>query len=259
MLYEVKNLSFTYNGDKEKTLDNCSLSLGEGEILTILGPNGAGKSTLLNCMCGLLNYQAGEIRLCGDELKSLRPKEIASRVGYVQQNNTPVFGYSVFHYVLMGSAPRVSLLGKPSPSDRKKAYEALCSLGIEALANKPYTEISGGERQQAQIARAIVQEPKVILFDEPTAHLDFGKQLVILRRIKDMAKMGYGAVMTTHNPNHAILLGGRVAILKKDGTLEIGHAKSLLTEEKLKSIYKTELKISYVDSFGREVCGASHL
>ncbi len=259
MLYEVRNLCFSYPGAADKTLSNCSLTLSEGETLCILGPNGAGKSTLLNCMCGLLSPESGSIRLCGRELSEMTAKEIATEVGYVQQNHVPVFGYSVFHFVLMGAAPRIGLLGKPSRKEEERTMEALRSLGIAHLAEKPYTEISGGERQQATIARALVQNPRVILFDEPTAHLDFGRQLMILRRIREMTGRGFAAILTTHNPDHAILLGGKVAVLDRSGTITVGTAEEILTEERLKTLYQTDLSIRHVDSFGREICAASHL
>lgn len=254
MILEIKNISYTYPGMKKKTLDGCSLDLQEGEVLTILGPNGAGKSTLLNCICGLLSPQEGEIRVCGRPVKGMSVKEVAGLVGYVQQNYSPVFGYSVLHFVMMGAAPHVGLFGKPSREDEERAMEVLESLGIRHLADKPYTEISGGERQQATIARVIVQNPKLILFDEPTAHLDYGKQLLILRMIKTMADQGYTAIMTTHNPDHAIMLGGRVALVDPAGGVEAGMSGEVLTEKRLAGLYQTDLKLRYLDEFSRTVC-----
>lgn len=259
MIYEVENVGYTYEGRKDKTLDHCSLTLEEGEILSILGPNGAGKSTLLNCLCGLLSPQEGEIRLCGDNIRKLSAKQIARQVGYVPQNHNPVFGYTVHHFVLMGCTPKLELFQQPSKEEEERATEILESLGIAHLADQPYTDISGGERQQATIARAVMQNPKVILFDEPTAHLDYGKQILILRMIRKMAEKGFAAVMTSHNPDHVLLLGGNAAIVTPDGKLEKGPAGEILTEERLSGIYQTKLRLKYEEELERKICVPARL
>ncbi len=254
MIYEVKNVNFTYPDIKKRVLDNVSLSLDEGVILSILGPNGSGKSTLLNCMAGLLKPGSGEIYLCDRQLNSMSFREIAQVMSYVQQTHTPTFAYTVWHFVTMGRAPKIGVFGKPKEEDRQAAWEALEVLGISRLANKPYTEISGGERQQVTIARAIVQAPKVVLFDEPTAHLDYGNQLRVLNIIKDMAMRGYSVVMTTHNPDHALLLGGTVAILDKDGHIDVGRYDEIITEERLQRVYNTRLCLCLVPELARIAC-----
>lgn len=254
MIIDVRNISFTYPGADQKTLDDCSLSVNEGEIISILGPNGAGKSTLMNCMCGLLHPQSGDVLINGKNIKTISVAEIARNVGYVQQSHTPVFGYTVLHFVMMGSASRLGVFQSPGKAQAEEAMEILESLGIANLANKPYTDISGGERQQATIARAVFQRPKVILFDEPAAHLDYGKQLVILRLVKDMAKRGFAAVMTTHNPDHAIMLGGRVAIVDKKGKIRCGPVEEVITEAQLQSVYNTEIHLVHTECVERPVC-----
>lgn len=254
MVIDVQNISFTYPGAKKKTLDGCSLTVHEGEIISILGPNGAGKSTLMNCMCGLLTPQSGEVLVGGKNIRTISANEVALHISYVQQIHTPVFGYTVLHFVMMGSAPRLGLLRSPGKTEEREAMEILESMGIADLAHKPYTEISGGERQQATIARAVLQRPKVILFDEPAAHLDYGKQLVILRMVKDMAKRGFAAVMTTHNPDHAMMLGGRVATVSRDGTVTCGDVKDVITESRLKQIYGTDIHLIHTDCVNRLVC-----
>ena len=250
----VRNVSFTYPGLEKPTLLECSLELHAGEIMSILGPNGAGKSTLMNCMCGLLTPQAGSIAICGKDIRVMSVREVARQLGYVQQQHNPTFAYSVLHFVMMGRAPDIGLFDKPSQADRDAALAVLEELGIAHLSDRPYTDISGGERQQATIARAIVQHPKAILFDEPTAHLDYGKQLVILRMIKKMSDMGFAAVMTTHNPDHALMLGGTVAIVDRKGGLEVGPTGAILTEERLKAVYETDLSLVEIDGFARPVC-----
>lgn len=254
MIVEAKNINFSYQKNGRQILNDVSLSLKEGEVMSILGPNGAGKSTLLNLIATLLTPDTGEIFLCGKDTKKMKPKEVASILSYVPQTHTPAFSYTVFNFVLMGRAPKVGMFEKPKAEDFKLVEEVLEEVGIAKLANKPYTEISGGERQQATIARALVQEPKAILFDEPTAHLDFGNQIKTLRTIKHLSEKGYAVIMTTHNPDHAIMLGGTTAILDKQGKLTVGPAEEIITEQTLKEVYDTKLKLSYFDEAGRLVC-----
>ena len=254
MIYEVKNLGFTYPGTERMVLDNCSFSLKKGEIMSILGPNGAGKSTLLNCLCGLLVPQNGEITLCGKNIRSLTNKQIAQKVGYVQQKYHLVFSYSVIDFVMMGRAASISMFRAPGKNDRQLAYQALEELGITHLAMKDFTQLSGGEQQQVTIARAIVQKPVVILFDEPTAHLDYGKQIMTLRLISKLAKRGYAIIMTTHNPDHTILLRGTIGILEKNGKLQTGSTDSIITQERLEKIYETKLYLLSIEELSRRVC-----
>lgn len=119
------------------------------------------------------------------------------------------------------------------------------------------TEISGGERQQVTISRALVQEPKVILLDEPTAHLDYGNQIRTVKMIRELAEEGYGVIMTTHNPDHVLMVGGLVGVLNPDGVLEFGEAEKILTEERLSELYQVNLRLFHVDEFNRDTCVAA--
>jgi len=172
MIYDIKNINFRYPASDKNVLNDLCFAVDEGEIVTILGRNGSGKSTLLNCMLGLLKPQSGTITLDGRGISEMREREIASAVGYVPQTHTASFGFSVTDFVMMGCTSRIGLFGRPGKRERTDAEVALNELGITALYDKPYTEISGGERQKATIARAIVSKPHVVLFDEQTAHLD---------------------------------------------------------------------------------------
>ena len=250
----VNNIDFTYPTGRNKILNGCSLTLRQGELISILGPNGAGKSTLLNCACGLLTPQGGSVLLNGENIKGMDPKKIARVIGYVQQNQKSAFGYSVFNYVLMGRANSVGLFQRPSKEDEEMAHDVLATMGISHLADAPITEISGGERQQAAIARAVVQKPQAIFFDEPTAHLDYGNQVHTLHLIASLRDKGFAVIMTTHNPDHCMMLGGNVAILDKDGRLETGKYNEILTEERLKTVYNADLRLTYVDDVKRITC-----
>ena len=253
-IIEVREAVFAYPGSRRKVLDGCSLSVDKGELISILGPNGAGKSTLLNCACGLLTPQSGAVLLNGRDIRSVEPKDIAKVIGYVQQNQQSTFAYTVFHYVLMGRACNIGLFRKPTKQDEDEVWQVLSSMGIAHLADASVTEISGGERQQAAIARAIVQNPQVIFFDEPTAHLDYGNQINTLRLIASLRDKGFAVIMTTHNPDHCMMLGGKVAILDRQGILETGNVSDILTEDRLKRVYHTELRLSYVEDVKRIAC-----
>lgn len=254
MIIEAENLNFSYSKNGKQILQDVSLSLDEGEVMSILGPNGAGKSTLLNLLATLSVPDSGTVKLCGKDTAKMKPKEVASILSYVPQTHTPAFSYTVFNFVLMGRAPKVGMFEKPKAEDFEIVEKVLEEVGIAELADKPYTEISGGERQQATIARALVQEPKAILFDEPTAHLDYGNQLKTLRVINSLREKGYAVIITTHNPDHAIMLGGTTAILDRTGHLTVGDSEKILTEETLKGVYGTNLRLTYLEDVGRYVC-----
>ncbi len=258
MILEVKNLSFSYHRGRTIFKD-VNFGLDKGEILTILGPNGAGKSTLLNCLTNLLRPTSGSVLLEGQDIRQIELKDVAKIIGYVPQTHTPAYGYTVRDFVVMGRAPYLGMFQKPSEVDFALVDQVLDAMNIRFLADRPYTEISGGERQQASIARVIVQKPKIIMFDEPTNHLDYGNQLRTVGMIKDLARQGYAVVMTTHMPDHAILLGGKAAVLDRQGTLRVGQSEEILQEPLLRDIYQSDLHILYLKELGRKVCVAGSL
>ena len=258
MILEVKDLSFSYHNNKQ-VFSNVNFSLDAGEILTMLGPNGAGKSTLLNCLANLLHPSSGQVMLEGRNIKDIGLKEVAKILGYVPQTHTPAYGYNVRDFVVMGRSPYLGMFQKPSADDYALADNVMEKMNIAKFANQPYTEISGGERQQATIARVIVQQPKIIMFDEPTNHLDYGNQLRTVKMVKDLANQGYAIVMTTHMPDHAILLGGKVAVMDYGGTLTVGSSEDILQEDLLRKIYRSNLHVVYMEEVGRKVCVAGNL
>jgi len=259
MIYEIEKIRFAYPSSEKCVLDGLSLTVDEGEIVSVLGRNGAGKSTLLNCMLGLLRPQSGKLLLAGRDITAMSGREIAAVAGYVPQSHEPSFAFNVMDFVMMGCAQRIGLFSKPGKSEREDAEAALNELDITALADKPYTEISGGERQKATIARAIVSKPRVVLFDEPTAHLDYGSQLLVLRIIKKLSQQGYSVAITTHNPDHALLLGGKAALLDTDGKLISGSVEQVVTQENLSRIYQTDVRLEYIESVGRMACVYANL
>ena len=252
---EARNISYSYSKGAP-IFRNISFRLEPGKIVSILGPNGAGKTTLLNCLADLIPPDSGEILLSGTPISKMSNRDIAKTIGYVPQIIVPTFSFSVLEYVVTGCAPHMKTFEKPKEEHYDIAMDAIKRMGIEKLANRSYANISGGERQQVSIARALAQRPAIILMDEPTAHLDYGNQINVLKTISRLKEEGLGVVLTTHNPDHALLLRGEVAILSRDGTLQTGACDEILNEENLSALYGTELKLIYEDSLRREVCAA---
>ena len=253
MILEVKNLSYHYyNGPN--VFHDVSFRLDRGQVLSILGTNGAGKSTLLNCLANLFRPCTGDIFLEGQPMSSMSIGQVAKVIGYVPQIHTPAYAYTVEEFTVMGRTPYIGAFSRPAKEDYRLAGESLKRMNIYHLKDKPYTEISGGERQQVTIARALTQKPKIILLDEPTAHLDYGNQYRTVQMVKQLAEEGYTIIITTHNPDHAIVLGGQVAILDRHGVLTVGQAEEVLTTQTLSSLYELNIKTPYDEDAKRKIC-----
>lgn len=257
MSIEISNLDFSY-GDK-RVLCNVHLSIKQSETLSILGPNGAGKTTLLNIIAGLIPPSDGSIIYDGQPFKNLELRQMAMLVGYVPQVLMPTFDYSVVDYVVTGCAPRIGTFERPGQKHYDVAMRAICEIGIEHLAEKSYRQISGGERQQVSIARVLAQSPMYILMDEPTSHLDYGNQICVLQTIKQLAERGFGVVFTTHNPDQALLVDGKAAIIDRQGNLTSGDSREMIEEKHLSELYGTRMCIANIENMGRKVCFAPSL
>ncbi|MGI5882308.1 MAG: ABC transporter ATP-binding protein [Dethiobacteria bacterium] len=238
---------------------DISFSVDEGQIVCILGPNGVGKTTLLNCLANLATPTKGQIMLGGKDMRYLAQREIATRIAFVPQFIIPSFAYEVLSYVVTGCAPRLGTFEKPKREHYELARRSLGQMEISHLEEKYYTQISGGERQQVSISRALTQRPGIIMMDEPTAHLDYGNQIKVLRIIKRLASEGYAAVITTHNPDHALLLGGEVAAINPGGKFIFGNSRSVINSEFLSTLYGIELQLHHISAIGRDVCVAPPL
>lgn len=240
-LLQAKNINFAYGN--RKVLDNVSLSLGKGEVVSLLGPNGSGKSTLLKILLGFHHPHHGEVLLDGEILHRISPKKLAKRIAYVPQIHQIAFPYSVIEVVLMGRMPHQSLFTHYSKCDRQIALEALDKLAISHLQNRAYTEISGGERQLALIARALAQGAKNFIMDEPVSGLDYGNQLRLLERIHQLAQDGYSFLKSTHFPEHALLISDRVILLGNGVIIAEGKPSEVITSENIQRLYGVEVDI----------------
>jgi len=231
----IKDLRFAYR--KNDILKGVSLSADYGEFISLLGRNGAGKTTLFRCLLKFLTRYSGAIFVDGLDIKTMRARDIAKRIAYIPQTHTPVFNYDVLTVVLMGTNATMSSFASPKEKHIARARSALESLGIAGLAGCGYAEISGGERQLVLIARALVQRSKIFIMDEPTANLDYGNQITVLRKIRELSGQGYLVLLSTHNPEHALRYSGRVLVLK-DGVIDSdGLPQTTLTPECIEKIY----------------------
>lgn len=246
---EVHELSFSY--EQIPVLDHLSFSLGEGELIAVLGANGAGKSTLFRCMLGLLRTYSGHVLIDGKDITTMSRRELASRVAYIPQAETPVFNYTVFDMVLMGATGTLSPLERPGAEQVERAQEALRTLGVEKLADRGVQEISGGERQLVYLARALAQDSHLLIMDEPTANLDFGNQQMVLQYVKSLAGRGYTVVMSTHNPEHALLYAEKVLIIKDHMLYAYGDTAETLNEKLIGDIYGLEVALVTVERGGQ--------
>lgn len=242
MKLELKHVACGY-GHKQ-VLHNISLSLDSGEILCLLGPNGVGKTTLFKSILGFLPLQDGQVLLNEKDVRLFTQRKRAKVIGYVPQAHEPPFPFKVIDVVMMGRTAQMGRFRMPSRQDGKAAQEALESIGAGFLKGEIYTEISGGERQMVLIARALAQNPQILVMDEPTSNLDFGNQMRVLEQIKKLAARGLGIIMTTHFPDHAFLCSNKVAMLSKNNVIMIGTADDVISEENLKSAYGVNVKIT---------------
>ena len=212
--FELNQVTCGYKN--KPVLENLSFSVKGGESLCLLGPNGVGKTTLFRSMLGFLKPLAGTIMLDGQDIASWSSRMLAQKIGYVPQNHTPPFAYPVLDVVTIGRLSRISPVASPSAHDVDVAMASLERLGVAHLADKLYTQISGGERQMVLIARALAQEPEMLVMDEPTASLDYGNQVKVLRQISRLAREGMSIIMTTHFPDHAFLCASKVGLITRD-------------------------------------------
>lgn len=239
MLISLSNIEFSYSKSGEDfCLSGIDLQIDRGEFLTLLGPNGSGKSTLLKIILGLLLPRNGSVKVDNKEISSYSRREIARKIAFVPQENHSIYPFSVYEIVMMGRSPYLDFLGIEKKNDIDKVDAALERLGIKHLKNKGINEISGGEAQRAYIARALVQEPEIMLLDEPNAHLDLEHQLSIFETLKELnEEQQITIVVVSHDLNLAGCYGIR-CIFMKDGKIFSDDNKfNLITEENIKTVF----------------------
>jgi iron complex transport system ATP-binding protein len=227
-----------------RVLEGVSLEVREGELWAILGPNGAGKSTFLRTVLGLHPRLEGAVELAGRAIEAYSPQDRARFAAWVPQDFEPEAGFSGLELVLMGRAPHLSRFGLPSAADVDRARACLDELGIAHLAGRSSQAMSGGERRLLLLARALAQEPKLLLLDEPTAFLDLRHQVDALTRVRARLGGGLGAVAVLHDLNLAAAFADRVMLLREGKVLAQGPTREVLERSRLEALYQVPIEIA---------------
>jgi iron complex transport system ATP-binding protein len=237
-----ERVGFAYR--KEPVFRSLDLSFAEGTWTAILGPNGTGKTTLLRLAAGSLQATSGAISLFGRALAAIQPRERARQVAVVPQETHLIFEFTVEEVVAMGRSPHLGLLGIESERDRGIVRTAMERTDVAHLATRPFGALSGGERQRAVIARALAQEPKLLLLDEPTAHVDLKHQLAayeILRALN--AQTGLTLVVASHDVNLAARYCSRIVLLREGSVFADGSADEVLRPDTLRAVYDVLVEV----------------
>lgn len=241
MSLTIENLSFSYG--KRPVLRQLSFTAQAGELLAILGPNGVGKTTLFKCVMGQERRYGGRILADGADLSALSPRDRAHRVAAIPQAHPLSFRYSAFDMVLMGTSHSLSPFAVPGERERGLARYAMERVNIAHLAERPFDHLSGGEQQLVFIARALAQQARILLMDEPTASLDYGNRLLVLQVARDLAREGYTVLLSTHDPQHALWFADRALALKEGRMLALGAPREVLTATLLEALYGRRIEL----------------
>jgi iron complex transport system ATP-binding protein len=247
---EADGLGHAYGG--RAVLHDVGLTLGAGELVGLIGPNGAGKSTLVRLLAGITTPQQGEVRLAGEPLRSYGRRALARAIAFVPQDPRIEFPFNVLEVVLMGRAPYLTGLGFATATDVELARAALAQLELDGLESRDLDSLSGGERQRVFLARALVQDPRVLLLDEPTTHLDLRHQATILEVVRRRVRTeGLGAVAVLHDLNLAAIACDRLVLLAAGRIAAAGTAAAVLTSERLAAVFGARVCVERLDGSGR--------
>ena len=249
MKLEISGVSFSYGS--RPALGDVTMSVGEGEVVSIVGPNGSGKTTLIKCINRILKPKGGAVLVEGRDVRKIKLRGLARLLAYLPQSAAHVFPSTVFDTVLLGRRPYVNW--GISPGDKAIVSQMLSLMGLEAMAMRHFNELSGGEQQKVLLARALAQEPQVLLLDEPTSNLDLRHQLEVLDIVRSVVKeKKMSAIMAIHDLNLASRYADRVIMLNGGKILDIGDPVSVFTPENIahvcgvEALVKNEGGIPYI-------------
>jgi iron complex transport system ATP-binding protein len=239
----VKNLSAGYN--KRQIIRDINFSMETGEIVCLLGPNGSGKTTLFKAILGLIPSK-GDIYVNDSSLYKMSCQQRAKIFAYIPQIHVPPFPFTVMDVVAAGRTPFLKTFRAPEDEDLQKSFEALEELNITHLANRIYTQLSGGERQLVLISRALAQSPSFLIMDEPTSYLDYGNQVRTIQVIRKLARRNMGIILTTHYPDHAFMCSSRVLAFRDGKILAGGKPEDVLNKSVLNQMYGVDINIIHL-------------
>ncbi|MBO4695914.1 MAG: ABC transporter ATP-binding protein [Lachnospiraceae bacterium] len=231
----IRDLSFAY--EKKPVLRDVSFEAKNGQLLSILGPNGVGKTTLFKCILGIERKYSGTIEADGKNTARMSPRIRSHLIASIPQAHPVSFRYTALDMVLMGTGHLISPLAVPGPHEHEIAREAMERLNIGHLAEKPFDRMSGGEQQLVYIARALAQQAKILLMDEPTSSLDYGNQLLVLGVVRQLASEGYTVLLSTHNPQHALWYSDEALALCDGRVLALGRPGDVIGEDLIERLY----------------------
>ncbi len=246
MSFTVSDISFAYG--KHQVLSDIEFELDQGQILGVLGPNGIGKTTLIKCVSAMLKPQTGTSFMDGEDVLNMPEKRRSKLISYVPQFTQVAFPVTVFDTVLMGRQPYMTF--SPRRKDKEKVESVLESLGLTDLAFRDIMALSGGERQRVMIARAIAQEPKLILMDEPTASLDVKHQISTLNIIEKLAQeKNIYVLISIHDLNLASMFCNKIFMIKDGRKYKFGSTHEALTSEAVKALYGVQSSVQTINGF----------
>ena len=240
-IIETRDISFSYN--TKEVLTNVSLFLKRGEFLGIIGPNGAGKSTILRLICGILKPKHGIITVSGNDTCGIDRKQLAKKIAFVPQETHFALNFTIEEIVMMGRFPYLRAFQRENKTDYEARDHALMYANLQEFRKRPINSLSSGERQRVVLARALAQEPAILILDEPTSHLDLHHQFAIMELLKKLNKEGMSIIAVNHDLNLASLYCERLVLLHQGKVFEQGSPKDLITEKILKQVYQTEVKV----------------
>ena len=257
MRLRVDDLHFSYGN--HEVLKGISFHVENTGFVSLLGPNGAGKSTLFRCMLGLLTPASGSVHICGRDIRNMPASELSHRVAYIPQSHSPVFNFSVFDMVLMGTTSQLSPFATPGREQREIAEAAMERVGIAHLRDRGCGNISGGERQLALIARAIAQQAKILVMDEPSASLDYGNKLRVMEMVKKLTSDGYTVIQSTHDPDQAYLYSDQILALYDGKILADGTPRDTISSDLISKLYSVDVQVCSMHEDGVRVCVPAHI
>lgn len=240
-MLEVQGLRYAYK--KNQVLKGVSFRAEAGECICVLGRNGAGKTTLFRCLLGFIKGYEGDINIDGLNAKQLLPREAAKKIAYIPQTHAPAFNYSVLETVLMGTSALIDKYRIPRRAEYEIAYQSMEQMHIAHLADRGCAELSGGERQLVLIARALAQKSKILVMDEPTANLDYGNQFHVMQQARELSENGYLVILSTHNPEHALLYADKALVLKDGGVAAYDDPELIVNPLMIKNIYGVSVEM----------------
>ena len=244
-MLQIRNVTFKYS--QKPVLNNISFSVDKGTLCGLFGPNGSGKTTLFKCCLNFLKLQEGSISINRKEISGQPVEEMAKEVAYVPQEHKPPFPYLAREIVLMGRTPHLRGFFGLKNKDKKASLDAMDEVGVLALADEPYNQLSGGQRQMVLMARALAQNPPLLLLDEPTSALDFQNQIKIWNLMRDIVEDGKTILACSHDPNHVAWFCDSAVVISDSHIIAEGDPDTIINEDLLDDLYHDTCSVTAKD------------